>query len=263
MRLINIGFSNMVSAGRIIAIVSPESAPIKRIIQEAREGGVLIDATCGRRTRAVIITDSDHVVLSAIQPETVAQKGLLLVLSGPSGSGKGTVVRALHEKRADVFLSVSATTRLPRDGEIDGKHYHFYTNERFEAMIAAGEVLEHACYCGNYYGTPKAPVQERLDAGVHVLLEIEVQGAMQVREIMPEAQLVFLLPPSMEELERRLTERGTETQAVIEGRLQRAREELAFQTAYDHTVVNDKVEQAVSELCAILDEEIAERREIL
>ncbi len=177
-KLINIGFGNIVSANRIIAIVSPDSAPIKRIIQEARDRGVLIDATYGRRTRAVIITDSDHLILSAVQPETVAHRlasketkrqlsrkgltngnsdkkeGLLIVLSGPSGAGKGTVCAALRHQMPELTYSVSVTTRTPRTGEQEGVNYFFRTRSEFKKMIAEDGLLEWAEYVGTFMEPP-------------------------------------------------------------------------------------------------------------
>ena len=188
MKLINIGFGNMVASSRLIAIVSPESAPVKRTVQEARDRGMVVDGTYGRRTRAVLIMDSDHVVLSALQPETVLRarprkenqkmrKGTLYVFTGPSGAGKGTVLSRLLSEDEKLFFSISATTRAPRPGEKDGVQYYFLTKEDFEAKIAANAFLEHAKYVDNYYGTLEAPVNEKLEEGYDVILEIEVQDA--------------------------------------------------------------------------------------
>lgn len=179
-----------------------------------------------------------------------------MVLSGPSGCGKGTVAKALAAKRKDVFLSVSATTRPPRPGEREGESYYFVDRPRFEQMIAKNEVLEHACYVGNYYGTPLAPVLDRLKNGQHVLLEIDVQGGMQVKTSLPETILVFLVPPSLQELEERLRGRGTESEDVIQKRLERAKKELLFVDDYDRVVINDTVDNAVCALETILDDEI-------
>ena len=181
------------------------------------------------------------------------KRGKLLVLSGPSGCGKGTVLRALMAGREDMAFSVSATTRSPRPGEVDGREYFFVTRERFMEMVEQGELLEHAEFVGNCYGTPKAPVLQQLDAGRHVLLDIEVQGAAQVKKAMPEAVLVFLTPPSLEELERRLRGRGTETEEKILQRLKTAEYEMTLAGEYDYTVVNDEVARAAAELAEILE----------
>jgi guanylate kinase len=172
----------------------------------------------------------------------------LTVLAGPSGVGKGTVVKALVARRPDVWISVSATTRMPREGEVDGVHYLFWTPEQFDEAITQGQMLEWAAFAGNRYGTPRAPVEQRLAAGVPVLLEIEVQGARQVRVSSPDALLVFLAPPSWEELVRRLAGRGTEDSEVVERRLEAARAELAAEPEFDVTVVNDEVERACTAL---------------
>ncbi|MFC4336179.1 guanylate kinase [Salininema proteolyticum] len=176
----------------------------------------------------------------------------LTVLAGPSGVGKGSVKALIQQHYPWVWLSVSATTRSPRPGETDGVDYHFVSHERFEEMIAAGEFLEWASFSGNLYGTPRGPVERQLEAGLPALLEIDLQGARQVRVSMPEAQLVFLAPPSWEELVRRLTGRGTEDAATIERRLSAAREELTAEPEFDHTIVNVSVEQAATELVELL-----------
>ena len=183
----------------------------------------------------------------------MTKRGKLLVLSGPSGCGKGTVLRALMEGRSDMVFSVSATTRAPRPGEVDGREYYFVSRERFMEMVVQGELLEHAEFVGNCYGTPKAPVLTQLEAGLHVLLDIEVQGAAQVKKAMPEAVLVFLAPPSLEELERRLRGRGTETEEKIQGRLKTAEYEMTLAGEYDYTVVNDEVARAAAEVAEILE----------
>lgn len=174
----------------------------------------------------------------------------LTVLSGPSGVGKGTVVAAVRRRHPEVFLSVSVTTRSRRPGEIEGVHYHFVDRSRFEAMAAADELLEHATYAGHSYGTPRRAVLDRLGSGEPALLEIELQGARQVRERMPEAHLVFLKPPSWSELARRLRGRGTESPARVARRLELARAELAAEAEFDEVVVNDDVELAADRLVA-------------
>lgn len=177
----------------------------------------------------------------------------LTVLTGPSGVGKGTVVQKVRQLHPHVWVSVSCTTRVPRPGERNGVEYRFVTRERFAEMVAAGEMLEHAEFAGNLYGTPRAPVLERLAAGVPTLLEIDLQGARQVRAAMPDAQLVFLAPPSWAELERRLTGRGTEPEAVIAARLEQARIELAAAEEFDAVVVNDDVTRAAAELVGLIE----------
>ncbi|MBJ6617479.1 guanylate kinase [Streptomyces sp. I3(2020)] len=177
----------------------------------------------------------------------------LTVLSGPSGVGKSTVVAHMRKEHPAVWLSVSATTRKPRPGEQHGVHYFFVTDEEMDKLIANGELLEWAEFAGNRYGTPRAAVLEHLEAGVPVLLEIDLQGARQVRESMAEAQLVFLAPPSWEELVRRLTGRGTESPEVIERRLEAARTELAAEPEFDTTLVNTSVEEVARELLALMN----------
>jgi guanylate kinase len=176
----------------------------------------------------------------------------LTVLSGPSGVGKGSVVAEIRRKHPRVWLSVSATTRAPRPGEVEGVQYHFVDRAEFERLVAAGEMLEWAEYAGNLYGTPRAPVEERLAAGTYALLEIELQGARQVRAAMPEAQLVFLAPPSREELARRLVGRGTEDEPAIAARLDVAEVEMAAACEFDVVVVNDTIEHAAEELVRLL-----------
>ena len=170
------------------------------------------------------------------------ERGKLLVISGPSGAGKSTVVSKAIEGRTDICFSTSVTTRSPRPGEMHGREYFFVSFERFREMVENDELLEHAEYVANRYGTPRFYVEERLREGMNVLLDIEVQGARQVRRKMPEAILVFIAPPSLVELERRLRGRGTDTERAIEGRLIRARQEYQEADFYDYLIVNDDVE---------------------
>ncbi|TDC99459.1 guanylate kinase [Saccharopolyspora terrae] len=187
------------------------------------------------------------------EPRIVRQgEPRLTVVSGPSGVGKSSVLSEVRRQVPEVYFSVSATTRAPRPGEVDGVHYHFVSVAEFERMIADGEMLEHARYAGNFYGTPRKPVQEAIAAGKPAVLEIELQGARQVREAWPDAQLVMLLPPSWDELVDRLTGRGTEPADVVEKRLAAARDELAAEPEFDETVVNADVQSATSELVRLI-----------
>ena len=179
-------------------------------------------------------------------------KGTLYVFTGPSGAGKGTLISRLLAEDDRIFYSISATTRAPRPGETDGVQYYFLKKEDFEAKIAQNAFLEHAKYVDNYYGTLEAPVNEKLAAGKDVILEIEVQGAMQVHEKRPDAVMVFIAPPSFEELASRLRGRGTEDEAKVRKRLETAKGELAQQDKFDYVVVNDTVDRAVEELHGIL-----------
>lgn len=181
-------------------------------------------------------------------------KGLLIVVSGPSGAGKGTVVGELI-KNEGYALSVSATTRSPREGETDGVNYFFKTIDEFKKMIADNDFLEYAEFCGNFYGTPLPYVRQMLDEGKNVILEIEVKGAFQVKRSLPEAVLVFLAPPSLGELENRLRGRGTEAEEVIQRRMKRAAEEMELFAEYDYIVVNTEVEKAVSDIRSIVTAE--------
>ena len=178
-------------------------------------------------------------------------KGRLIVFSAPSGCGKGTMLAEIL-KNEKFRCSVSATTRSPREGEIDGVNYHFLTREDFESRINAEQFLEHAEYCGNYYGTLMSEVDSYLDKGINVILEIEVQGAMKIREKRPEALFVFIAQPSVAELTRRLKKRGTETDEVIAERVSQAAGEIAAAEKYDYIIVNDALEDAVSDFFAVI-----------
>ena len=179
--------------------------------------------------------------------------GKLIVISGASGVGKGTVLKRMMEKREDLVFSVSATTRPPRPGEVDGVHYYFVTRETFEDMIAKGEFLEYDEHAKNYYGTPRGQAVEKMTQGV-VLLDIEPMGAKQVRAAMPEAKLIFIMPPSVQELERRLRGRGDTPEDQIRIRMERANWEIEQNNWYDHVVVNDDVERCVDEILKIIAE---------
>jgi guanylate kinase len=176
----------------------------------------------------------------------------LTVLAGPSGVGKGSVIAAVRRRHPDVWLSVSVTTRAPRAGETDGVEYHFVDQAEFDRMVAEGELLEHDAHMSASYGTPRAPVEAQLAAGGSALLEIDIEGARQVRAAMPDAQLVFLAPPSFDELARRLTGRGTESPERVRERLDRARIEMAAEDEFDVVLVNDEIERAADALVALM-----------
>ena len=183
----------------------------------------------------------------------MSERGLLIVLSGPSGVGKGTVRKAIFERDDNEFeYSVSMTTRPMRKGEVDGVDYYFRTKEEFEAMIEAGEMLEYAEYVGNYYGTPLTYVNKTLDEGKDVFLEIEVQGAQQVKEKVPDGVFIFLTPPDLAELKARIVGRGTDSPEVIEERMRVARQEIEMIALYDYAVVNDQVQNAVDRIKDII-----------
>lgn len=181
-------------------------------------------------------------------------RGLLIVVSAPSGCGKGTLLAEILKDK-DYYYSVSATTRSPREGEVDGVNYHFTTREEFEGLINSDGMLEYAQYCGNYYGTPKKEVEKKLSEGKNVILEIEVQGAMQVKKIAPEGVFVFILPPSVSELKKRLLKRGTEEIAVIEKRVAEAVGEIKYAEKYDYVIVNDDLAKAVEDFKTVISAE--------
>ncbi len=178
--------------------------------------------------------------------------GVLFIISGPSGCGKGTIVNQLIERNSDIFISVSATTRQPRAGEVDGKSYHFITAEEFDRLASNDGFLEYAGYCENRYGTPKKAVDDAMQSGRDVILEIEVQGALQVKAKRPDAVLIFILPPSVEELERRLRKRASETEDKVQKRLAKANDEMKLVGLYDYSVVNDALEDAVVDVESIM-----------
>jgi len=191
------------------------------------------------------------------------EKGLLIVLSGPSGVGKGTVRKAIFSQPDTAFeYSISMTTRPPREGEVNGVDYFFKTREEFEKLIEQGKLLEYAEYVGNYYGTPVDYVRETLDKGKDVFLEIEVRGARQVREKFPEGLFIFLMPPSLTELKKRIETRGTETEDLIQNRMLSAREEIEMMHLYDYVVENDHVENACQKVNAIIIAEHCRRERV-
>lgn len=178
-------------------------------------------------------------------------KGRLIVFSAPSGCGKGTMLREILRDE-NFYISVSATTREPREGEVDGVDYHFISREEFQNLIDNNGMLEYAEYCDNLYGTPVKEVKEQLDKGRNVILEIEVKGAMKIRKLCPEALFIFVVPPSLKELDRRLRKRGTETEEVIIQRVERAAEEIPYAVKYDYIIVNDGLEEAVEDFRSIV-----------
>lgn len=190
------------------------------------------------------------------------EKGILFILSGPSGVGKGTVRKKLFEESLELQYSISMTTRNMRPGEMDGVDYFYKSVEEFENLIEQKQLLEYAKYVNNYYGTPRAYVEETLEKGLDVFLEIEVQGALQVKENFPEGVFIFLFPPSLEELKNRIVSRGTETQELVLNRLKEARKEIEMMDAYDYVVVNDQVEHAVAKVKSIIQSEHLKRERI-
>lgn len=182
-------------------------------------------------------------------------KGLLIVISGPSGAGKGTICKSFMERNKEVVLSVSATTRSPRKGEVDGVNYHFMTKEQFKEKMEADDFLEYAEVYDNFYGTPKSNVEELLESGKDVILEIDIQGALKVKENAEEGIFIFILPPSMEELKQRIIKRGSETEESLMKRFKSAYKEINFVSKYNYAVVNDEVETAVEKLESIITAE--------
>lgn len=185
----------------------------------------------------------------------MSKKGSLVIISGFSGAGKGTVVRELMNRYDCYALSISATTRAPREGEVNGREYFFKTREEFEELIRQDALYEYACYVSNYYGTPKAYVQEQLAAGKDVILEIEVQGALKVKEKNPEALLLFVTPPSADELRKRLIHRGTESEEVIQERMNRAAEESLLMDRYEYLIINDQLDDCVTKVHQLIQRE--------
>jgi guanylate kinase len=182
------------------------------------------------------------------------QAGKLIVLTGPSGVGKGTLLRSLLKRHPELYLSVSATTRQPRPGEIDGKHYYFVSREKFEQMVTGGELLEWAEYAGNYYGTPRTPVEQQIQLGQSVILEIELVGARKIHQTFPTALRIFILPPSLTELEKRIRGRGQDSEEAIARRLSRAKAEIEAADEFDLKIVNDDLETALLSIEAAIFE---------
>lgn len=192
----------------------------------------------------------------------IDDKGILFILSGPSGVGKGTVRKRLFEKKTDLKYSISMTTRSIRPGEVDGVDYFYKTKDEFEQLIRQNELLEYAQYVNNYYGTPREYVVNRLNEGYDVFLEIEVQGALQVKKNFPNGVFIFLFPPSLAELKNRIVSRGTESNDLVMNRLKEAKKEIDLMDAYDYVVVNDNVEQAVEKIQSIIQSEHCRRERI-
>lgn len=182
----------------------------------------------------------------------MSKKGTLYVISGPSGAGKGTVLKELFNIDSSIYYSVSATSRAPREGEINGVNYHFLSREGFEELIDSNSLLEYTSFCGNYYGTPEIIIDEKLNSGTNVILEIEIDGAAQVKKRRPDSVSVFIMPPSFEELARRLKKRNTENEADIEKRLEKARVEISMADKYNYVVINDDVHNAAVNLLDII-----------
>lgn len=191
------------------------------------------------------------------------EKGILFILSGPSGVGKGTVRKQLFKEATDLKYSVSMTTREKRPGEQEGVDYFFKTKEEFERLIQQGELLEYAKYVDNYYGTPKQYVEDMLEQGFNVFLEIEVQGALQVKESFPEGVFIFLIPPSLEELKTRIVGRGTETTDLVQDRLHEAQKEIKMMEEYNYIVVNDNIDRAVHKILSIVESEHCRKERVI
>jgi guanylate kinase len=180
------------------------------------------------------------------------KRGIVLVISGPSGSGKGSILSKIKEEDKKIVYSVSATTRLPRENEIDGLHYHFKTIEQFEKLIKNGEFIEWVSFCGNYYGTPLRQIKDSIDEGKDILLELEVEGAKKIKENIPESVLVFVMPPSYDELKSRISNRGTESKDSLKMRMESALNEIRVAKDYDYVIINDEIEEATKSLNALL-----------
>ena len=185
----------------------------------------------------------------------MSAKGLLFVVSGPSGVGKGTILKLAQQNRNDICFSISATSRKPRNGEIDGKHYFFVEPDEFEKMIEEGKLIEWVKYCENFYGTPKEYINSKICEGKNVILEIEVEGALNIKKTYPESISILFIPPNFTELRNRLIQRGTETEEVIEKRINRAKQELQFASSYDYIIINDTINAAVNAFNCIIEAE--------